>query len=95
MQWDASMDGELVPPEAVRTVWVRVTSDTGANACDFGGHLEEAPLPGELRVTHRWKEGAAEHVFEAPRATAVYEVPCGANPERHTIEMRVPSVARP
>ena len=94
LQWDASIDGEIVPPEGIQTVWIRVTSETGVIALDLAGHLGEPPSSGELRITHRWKEGGAEHVFEAPSGKAVYEVPCGRDPEVHTIEMRVPSVAR-
>lgn len=94
LQWDAGMDGEFVPPEAIKTVWIRVTSETGAIGLEVTGHIEEPPSAGELLVTHRWTEGGAERVFEAPRGSAAYDVPCGKNPVAHKIEMRVPSVSR-
>lgn len=91
LQWDGSMDAETVPAEPVRTLWVRVTSETGVIAIEFTGHMDKPPLPSELRIVHRWMEGAEERVFEAPAGQAVYDVVCGPAPERHTIEMRAPS----
>jgi hypothetical protein len=94
LQWDAGLDAEVVLPQPAAAVWVRVTSDTGAIALECAGHLEEPPSPGELRITHRWREGTDARAFDAPRGCAVYEVPCGRDPRGHTIEMRVPSVPR-
>jgi hypothetical protein len=93
-QWDASIDGEIVPAEPSAKLWLRATSETGITAFEFTGHIEQPALPGELRITHRWKEGDAERSFVAPRGATVYELLCGKDPEAHTIEMSVPSVTR-
>ena len=94
LQWDGSLDGEAIPPQAAPSLWIRVTSETGLTALEFAGHLEEPPSPAELRITHRWLEGAAERSFEAPAGSAAYDIVCGPEPKQHTIEMRVPSLPR-
>jgi len=90
LQWDGSIDAETVLAEATSAIWIRVTSATGVMALEFAGHLAAPALPGELRIVHRWREGAAERVFEAPAGQHVYDVVCGPDPTRHTIEMAAP-----
>jgi hypothetical protein len=90
LQWDASLDGEIVPTAASRTLWLRVTSETGLIALEFAGHLEAPPSAGDLRITHRWTEEGVPREFTAPPGQERYEIMCGENPQAHTIEMRVP-----
>jgi len=94
LQWDASLDGEVRPPEAAGQLWLRVSSDTALTALDFAGHLAEAASPATLRIVHRWREAAGEREFAVPAGNAPYAVTCGADPRGHSIEMRVPSLPR-
>lgn len=90
LQWDASLDGDIVPMESQPSLWLRVTSDTGLIALEFAGHLEAPPSAGDLRITHRWMEDGVAHEFVAPRGQQTYEVSCGKNPKAHVIEMHAP-----
>ncbi|MEI8243260.1 MAG: hypothetical protein WCI17_08345 [bacterium] len=94
LQWDASLDGEIVPSAAAPALWLRVTSDTGIIALEFAGHLEAPPSTGDLRITHRWTEDGVPREFTAPPGQAGYEIMCGRNPQAHTIEMRAPASKR-
>jgi hypothetical protein len=94
LQWDASLDGEIVPAAASRTLWLRVTSDTGLIALEFAGHLEAPPSAGDLSITHRWTEDGVPREFTAPPGQERYEILCGRNPQAHTIEMRAPASKR-
>jgi len=94
LQWDASIDGDVVPSQALRAIWIRVTSETGVGACEFTGHLAHPEPLGTLQIVHRWNEGSVEREFTAPKDVTVYHITCGHDPRAHTIEMLVPSVPR-
>lgn len=92
LQWDASLDGDVHPRNALSEIWLRITSDTGLTALEFAGHLEEAASSAELHIVHRWIEADGQRNFTVPADHAPYVVTCGANPYEHSIEMRVLSV---
>jgi len=92
LQWDASIDGDIVPPQPARALWLRVTSDTGIGACEFTGHLAHHQPLGRLQIIHRWREGQQQREFIVPQDANEYHVTCGSDPRDHAIEMRVPSV---
>lgn len=95
LQWDASLDGEMLPDAATRTLWLRVTSDTGLIALEFNGHLEAPPSSGDLHITHHWTENGVPCAFTAPSGQVKYEIRCEKQPQGHTIRMQMPSCKQP
>jgi hypothetical protein len=94
LQWDGSLDGEVLASEAVRSVWLRVTSETALSGCEFHGHLDHgAPPSRPLEITHRWREGDRARVFSPPVGATSYILACGRAPRAHAIEMCAPSLA--
>lgn len=94
LQWDASLDGQVRPAEAVAEAWLRVTSGTGLTAFEFAGHLAEPSSPATLRIVHRWRDAAGEQRFASPAGADSYSVTCGPAPHGHSIEMSAASVPR-
>ena len=87
-----NQDGEQLLAKPVRSIELRVTSDTPIQGVQFVGHLAlGAALAIHPRITHRWLEDGAEHQFVAPPAAEQYFFRCGANPTGHVIEMSLPS----
>jgi len=92
-QFDTSIDGEVRFAEPIRSMYLRVKSQTPISGVEFHGHLACDPPPGEtLRIVHRWVEGDGQHkTFEAPAGAARYAITCGQDPRDHSIEMSVPA----
>ena len=91
MQWDSSLDGEVVFEPHSESVWIRVVSGTAISGLEFHGHVvEQIDCRGSLKIVHSWQDDDGAHESTSPGKTS-YAVTCGPNPHSHTIEMRVPS----
>jgi hypothetical protein len=94
LQWDASLDGELIPASPCPVLWLRINSETGLVALELAGHLEAPPCPDDLQITHLWAEDDGPRDFTVPPGRMSYELVCGKNPRAHTIELRAPRSVR-
>ena len=106
MQWDGSVDGEVVCLEPSERVYIRACSETALSTFEFYGHLDISHAhSGALRVRHHWVEDAAATTavsstgnkerrceFAAPSSAREYQVLCGRNPRDHSFEMAVDSI---
>lgn len=92
LQWDCSLDGEVVLPEHTGSLWIRVTSDTPICGFEFHGHVTE-PINGDgtLEIVHEWEQDDGPQCFVPSVGAKAYALTCGSSPRGHTITMRVPS----
>lgn len=93
VQWDCSLDGEVLTPKGAESIWLRITSETAICNVEFYGHLlveDKADSP--LEITHLWKEAGQVREYRPAAGATNYTIPCGEKPYAHAIRMSRASV---
>lgn len=96
--WHYNADQEVRLKEPAAALFVRYFGDPGLNNIRLAAHcVDEQPRPGNaVRITHVWTEAGLRRNKTIPlESPASYAIDCAAEPEDESIEIAVPSAAKP
>lgn len=95
LQWDCSLEGEVLTPDGAPTIWLRITSETAVCNVECYGHLQVADVAeAPLEITHSWKESGQIREFKVPAGQTDYTITCGQEPRDHAIKMSRPGAVK-